>query len=490
MPRRRPRLTELLAGFLTAILTLTAIFTLAACTQTGGGDATFSKAAPGGTLTPVRWTGNQARYGGNITHVAGLTYQPDVVVIQNGADAVRSVSADGLAWTMDRSAPGVGDLRVGEIMLATALGAGRILAMSPAGDLVQVVLGPVALTDVIRDGHFASTVPIPLTGGLYYAQTAASATSVGVPGPTTSSTHAQRFVQLAAITSNAPTLPPPSTSPPQSQQGAFTIFPICCDGGLGVHVGYDNGIGRLSATVQLQVSTPTVSFDISIGAGHLLKASIALHGAAGLSYHLQGATTNAGGNVKSGSIWVPGSLTIPLGGPFSLSLSQAFRLTMQLGGAGAIKADGDYKLTGDLGFGFSGATPQANAVVVADAASLVRNVAAPSIGISTIAMGWSLRATVGIGTPGLSFGIWYALQPGLAMAVDNTPMSLSFGCATAGINIAGQYGVGYHIPEFLASGISAVLSLFGAKPIPATGGPSWGPYTVFNPPRAKYCLPH
>ena len=49
--------------------------------------------------------GAELRYGASARLDPGVVYQPDVVPIGGGANAVRSVSADGLVWSMDATAP-------------------------------------------------------------------------------------------------------------------------------------------------------------------------------------------------------------------------------------------------------------------------------------------------------------------------------------------------------------------------------------------------
>lgn len=444
--------------------------------------ATPSSAA----LTAAHWSGAQLAYGGDITRVAGLTYQPGVVLVGGGAGAIRGASADGLAWTLAGNAPGVAQLHVGSIMLATVFAAGRVIGLKHVGPDVQVLLAPVALTDVIRDGTFSSARPIPLSDGLYYSQDFASAAPTSTP-----SGSAHSFLgRLAPGTPVAASLPAPSASPPQSRAGNFTMRPFCCSDGLGVHVGYRSDAGVLSADLSLAVSAPTATFHIGVGGGHLVDASITIHGAGALRFSLHGDVVHASGNVTSGPIWVPGSLTIPLTGPFTLNFAQAFTVTMQIGGAGAINAGATYPISGELGFGFGGRSGTPNGLSFSDPNPIAKTVAAPAIGIVAVSLGWSLRASVSIGLPALSFGIWYEIEPGLALAVDDSPMSLSFGCATAAISVRGRYGVGYRIPSFIASALSAVLSIFGAKPIPATGGLAWGPYPIWNPASEKYCAGH
>jgi hypothetical protein len=112
------------------------------------------------------------------------------------------------------------------------------------------------------------------------------------------------------------------------------------------------------------------------------------------------------------------------------------------------------------------------------------------VGENALSLGWKLRATVGIGAVGFSAGAWYAIDSGLAVVADGSHLnSLKFGCVTAAINVRSQFGVGYTIPDYARSVINAFLGALGAKPIPATGGPSWGPFTIWNMPGTQWCPP-
>jgi hypothetical protein len=91
-----------------------------------------------------------------------LRLQPDVRIVAGGSSAIRAVSAGGLTWRMDRNAPGVSDLQVGQIMFATSRAIGRVVRLEPAGGDVSVTLAPVLLTELVRDATIDLTQEIPL----------------------------------------------------------------------------------------------------------------------------------------------------------------------------------------------------------------------------------------------------------------------------------------------------------------------------------------
>jgi len=414
----------------------------------------------GGGANP-RWKGSQRRFGGSVTTYKGVTYQPNVVVIGGGASAVRGESPDGLTWTLAGGAPGIADLKVGKIMLATTFASGRVLALQQDGPNVKVTLGPVSLTDVVRDGTFSSNGPIAIKQPLFYNNPL-----------TAPAGHSRR---------------PQSVTRAADGAGTFTTTPICCTN-AGIHIGYDSPAGRMSTTVQLQLDKPTVDFSIRIGGGKLLETSFQLKGAGALDYEIEGATKNVSGNVRSGPIALPGSITIPLGvGPLSLTLTQAFDVSMQLSGAAVLKASGEYKLTGALGFSAGGGGARGDAVAMATKKSIIEHTAGVGYGTNALSLGWKLKATVGIGGGGFTAGAWYAIVPGLALAMDVSPGSLKWGCVTAAISVSHEFGVGYTIPTYVAKVVNAILRVLNVKPISVSGGPSWGPYPIWNPPRGEEC---
>jgi hypothetical protein len=59
----------------------------------------------------------------------------------------------------------------------------------------------------------------------------------------------------------------------------------------------------------------------------------------------------------------------------------------------------------------------------------------------------------------------------------------------ASLDVTSKVGVGYTIPDYALSVINAILGVVHMKPIPAHGGPEWGPFVVWRPPPGEYC-PH
>lgn len=135
---------------------LAVVLVLALASVTGcGGKGDSAGRNSGGNVTP------EQRYGkAPVKNPKDMTYQPGVVLIGDGPKAIRHVSSDGLTWTLDKSASGVSDLAPGKVMYASSKGLGKVMQVEPAGDDVAVLLAPIQLTDLIKDGTLDFDEPL------------------------------------------------------------------------------------------------------------------------------------------------------------------------------------------------------------------------------------------------------------------------------------------------------------------------------------------
>jgi len=97
-----------------------------------------------------------------------VDYQPGIILMTQGDKAISSVGTDGMSWTFDANAPHVNEFEKGKIVFATGRAVGRILYIKRDGDAVKVVLGPIQLTDVIRNGDFGMSEDINPGNALVY----------------------------------------------------------------------------------------------------------------------------------------------------------------------------------------------------------------------------------------------------------------------------------------------------------------------------------
>ena len=508
------------------IMVAALVTSAAACTSSVGHPSTT--AAPRRSSQVAQLSGNELRYGAGATAVAGVVYQPDVVLIGGGAAAVRVVSASGLTWTIDANAPGASKLAVGKIMLATSFGTGRVLKLTRSGAEVTVILGPVSITDVIRDANLGSSTPIPIGETLAYARPSAPGAAVDDPhdplapatgsGPanpsagrspnsatdtSTATTHSFRQTRLApggvagllapaegarVAAPAAPTLPAPSTTPNPVGAGDFQVTPFCCAGGVGINIGYDKGDGRLQAKLTLKLGEPTASFRLVISHGKLLEATVQVHGAGAVEVAIDAATRSSAGDFKGKMVHVPETLTIPLAGfgvPLVLSVNQDFYVSMQLIGAAAFHTKGGYRVSGDLGFGYRNGSPSVIGTTLAVDDPMTANTRVLGVASGVITVGWSLKVSIGVGVLGFSAGVWYALDVGLSVVADG--LSLTAGCVRDALLVTGRYGVGWTVPRAVVAVLNFFLRAVQAHTITATGGFAWGPSELWRPTPGDFC---
>lgn len=98
----------------------------------------------------------EQRYGVSPTRSKEVTYQPDVIVMEHGADAIRSQSTNGFTWTIDAGAPGASQIQPDKILFATGRVVGRVLKVERKGDNLDVTLGPAELTDIFEEVHIST----------------------------------------------------------------------------------------------------------------------------------------------------------------------------------------------------------------------------------------------------------------------------------------------------------------------------------------------
>jgi hypothetical protein len=119
-------------------------------------------------LDPHTLTESQIKFGVSPRRDPSVEYQPNIILMENGDKAIKSIAGDGLTWTFDANAPQVGEFQVDKIVFATGRAVGRVLALKRQGNNVQVVLGPVELTDLIRNGTFEMDAAVDLNSAVSY----------------------------------------------------------------------------------------------------------------------------------------------------------------------------------------------------------------------------------------------------------------------------------------------------------------------------------
>lgn len=503
---------------------VTAVLLVSACTgghahpssspavSTGGGPR---GGGPGGAVVQLRPaaapTGAQLHYGTSIGRIPGVTYQSDVVVLGGGASSIRSADGSGYVWTVDGSAPGASKLRVGSIMMATTLATGRVLAIKDVAGGRQIVLGPVALTDVIRDGTFTTTTPIAIQDPLAYTFPT-DPTARQIPDTDAQDgTHPVRAQSLTVADQNKPPaphlsqipsdlpsggsangstgikLPLPTSQPRPIKEGDVTLTPRCCSP-MHVLVDYDGENGRMHGDLGLDVGKPEIKASVTIGGSHLLDASVKLYDAAAVFFDFEAATRNVDGNKPRTIFQLPVEFTIPVT-PFSVSVSFNISMSIQLAGQAALSSHAKYALDGPIGVEFTGGHLTTVTPTVKTVRSVSDSAFSAGVSVNAISLAFNASLSIGFGVPGIHVGPFVGITASLAFDKDGSPpqTTLTLGCSVAKVRITGVVGVGYSLSKPVAKVINFALSILNLKAIEPAAGPRW-PFTIWDPAQSQRCL--
>lgn len=136
-----------------ALALLASAALLAGCKRSAQQTPSEAIAEHSSGLSPAALREAETRFGVSPKRDKRVTYQPDVIIMEHGAEAIRSQSTDGFTWTIDSNAEGASEIGPGRIMFATGRVVGRVLKVARKGNDLDVTLGPVELTDVIKEAH-------------------------------------------------------------------------------------------------------------------------------------------------------------------------------------------------------------------------------------------------------------------------------------------------------------------------------------------------
>ncbi|MFI6262629.1 hypothetical protein [Micromonospora sp. NPDC051006] len=460
--------------------------------------AACDSAEPGRT-PPDAPSGGDQRYGAAPGPAEGVTYQPEVVFVGGGSGSVRGVSDDALTWRIDPDASGADQLARGRVMFLTGRAVGRVLDVRPDGGDLAVILGPVDITEVIRDGTFGGERPVSLdsptrydAGTPFWAEYDGESGGGGAAVPVTGAA-ARTETGTHPVTVTTAALPGAGTArsarpadarrdgPPagvaaagRRQVAGFAVTPICCADGVGARFSHDGGGIRIAGTVTLLMKSPSARFHLEIRGGAVRRAELRIDGMAGLRIEIAGAT-NAGRNINK-RIPIPLDFSVPigeiLGVPFAVTANQLIGVQTAFSAKdGNIKAAGEWSLGGSLGFGYAdGAFGVTKPWELTVRNSITDSIFGPSVGVSGIIVHYQAAFRVGLGAFGFTAGLYSTVTATAGLTVGSAlgaPIEL---CRSTQLGLFLEYGVGYRIPAGLAKAINAFLDLVNAGPIEEKAG--------------------
>lgn len=355
------------------------------------------------------------RYGYGPSKDARL--QPDVVVVQGGAAAIRSVSDDGLTWRIDRSADGAAKLRTGSVLLATSVAAGRIVAVRNDGADRVVTLAPVEINDVLRDGRIHLDRPLDLSSMSFQPVPAFEGLSQPTPEDTgglrPAALHLTKLphVQLAAATTGLnPTLPAPSKSFLEVPVGDWLVKGYTEKHKLGVNIRRRVGAGGLKLGVDLAFPIGNLRIDTNLGIndGKITDSKFLIKGIEGMYITLQVGAADPSLDNTEASIELPFDINLPIppspataGLPLNVTITYKLVVEIALTGKNAtLLGAGRYRLAGPIGF--SGGAAQSPSFSVEK--SIIDSLGGITLGPSGLVFALKVKVLAGIGTPAATAG--------------------------------------------------------------------------------------
>jgi hypothetical protein len=129
---------------------MVAIVMAAGCTRRPTTASTDPAAGHTTSSDSAKLSEAEIRYGASPKPDSRVTYRPNVIVMERGAEAIRSQSPDGFTWSIDANAPGASDIQPDKILFATGRVVGRVLKVERKGSNFDVTLGPAELTDIFE----------------------------------------------------------------------------------------------------------------------------------------------------------------------------------------------------------------------------------------------------------------------------------------------------------------------------------------------------
>lgn len=426
---------------------------VAVATAGCGGARSAQPAGPQITLAaPSDLSAAERAWGVGPKRGPDVTYQPDVVIIDDGPNAIRGMSANGLEWRLDASAAGASDLKPGRILFATSRAVGRVLGVRRDGSNLAVTLGPVTLTDVVHDMSIAVDQPIDFANAIEY-------TAPELPG---TSSPAQPLVVPAAYRNISST-----------PLGDFQVTPAVSLAGIGARLTSDAGGVRFVGETTFRLEQPRLSFVLEIANGTLQRCELQLIGAAGLAMQLDGASTVGQKGDIARTLHLPTDFSIPLLGqsvPFAVTIRQSFQVKTRFQAPGVLHAHGDYAVSGGFNVGYRGGRIGVSGPGGFTAAQgLIDSINGASAGPSGLLISHQIRLIVGIGAFGFVTGPYFAMTTAMGVSRHSDLDQLAR-CRGDVVNIVVSAGVGYFMPRVVTDGINTVLRALNLGEIANEGG--------------------
>ncbi|MFU8850245.1 hypothetical protein ACNAW0_04535 [Micromonospora sp. SL1-18] len=426
------------------------------------------------------------RYGYGPKPDKSVVYQPDVVLVQGGSRAVRSVSKDGFTYVIDGNARGVKDLAPGKIMFATSEAVGRVVKVEWSGGDKAVTLAPVRLTDVVRDGHFTFDQPLDAE-----AQTFGSLPDllgeVVDGGPAGAAPVVPGAAQATGLGVNAigagdvrlavpPIVFAPAREPDargaksiKQQVGDWDVEAYKDKSKMGLTASHSTAVKRLKVDFDIQLLLRNLRAwgDIRVTNGVIPHPQFRIDGVEGLAITIAAGAEGGLEDNKKVKIELPIEVKQPIIiGGFPATLKQTFKFLVTTGFSaknGNIRATGKWGLDGPIGYVQSNVLTPAFSVQE----SIVKSIRGVSIGVEGLVVAVEFRFGFMLGLPVAGAGPFVGIVASVGVtngsAAGRIGMPLPVGpgvkCLGATLVLTVRAGEGISVSEPLTKAIEHVLGV-------------------------------
>ena len=440
----------------------------AACSG-GGSSSSSNPSASGGSgsgPTGGADASKVATYGYGPASEPGVRFQPNVVMVPGGPAAIRSATTDGLVWTLDRAAKGVGDLKVGSILLATGRAAGRVVALRDDGDSRVVTLAPVELTDIVRDGEINLKQALKPDSMEYQAvpdqpgaQSALSSASWSAgPGDVRVVTVAARSgaqrpgrVGICACGPSSGQMPPASKGSVEIPAGDYKITPSYKANELALDIVRDGSL-KVGIHFAFAVSDLSVDAGVSIKDGLFGGSRFVISGIKGLDVSLSAGAAGGEADNEKIRIEVPVEVSIPIapspataGLPLVIKIEFTYSVETAITGKNStILATGQYGLEGPIGL--SGGNFLSPKFTVKQ--SIIDSLQGITLGPSGVVVAVKMKVQAGIGIPAASAGPFGSVTTSLGVTNGSSLGASLVRCkgATLDMEVGGGVSISISTP--------------------------------------------
>lgn len=451
---------------------------LVACGGNDGDDGSPGVGQPtaAGQHTPAGVSGDGPgspaaveRYGYGPSRSGDITYQPDVVLIEGGPDAIRASSEDGLEWAIDARAAGVDELAPRKVMFAASQAAGRVVEVKRSGNVAVVTLAPVELTEIIRDGRITIDQPVSLDGMTFKvvdlpgawedispdAQATPQDTSSLLPG-------GERYVMDLGPGGPAPGALPNQLFDPNkayAKVGDWDLMGYKTAGKIGFTANHGVGGLGLKAGIDVYITVGDLSLfaDVPIANGQVGQSVFRLEGVTGIGIDIAAGAAEGLSDNRQVKMEVPIELSeqIWVGG-FPVTLKQKFRLLVQTAFTaknGNMSAGGYWRLDGPLGYdGETLMTP-----TMTTEKSIIESIQGVSVGVNGVVVAAEFRFSAGIGLPVASAGPYAAIVASTGL-VNGSSLGI-VQCRQATLVLTLRGGVGISVSTWVSNRLGVLLGV-------------------------------